>query len=127
MRRAAAAKAAPGGKNGSLGGEPLELEKLPPQEVLVNIYDVAGFLQLQSLRKSKIQELLKKAYAGAVARLGFVLPAANMGCGASTAKVMDFDPLSTKAIAFTEQDDQDSGRMLRLPRKSVSEIIKNAD
>lgn len=32
MRRAAAAKAAPGGKNGSLGGEPLELEKLPPQE-----------------------------------------------------------------------------------------------
>ena len=32
MRRPAAAKAAPGGKNGSLGGEPLELEKLPPQE-----------------------------------------------------------------------------------------------
>lgn len=32
IRRAAAARAAPGGRNGSLGGEPLELEKLPPQD-----------------------------------------------------------------------------------------------
>ncbi|CAL1159210.1 unnamed protein product [Cladocopium goreaui] len=58
MRRAAAAKAAPGGKNGSLGGEPLELEKLPPQD------RCASELQLHSLRKSKIQALLKNAYAG---------------------------------------------------------------
>ena len=44
MRRAAAAKAAPGGKNGSLGGEPLELEKLPPQERCEKFDAVVSFL-----------------------------------------------------------------------------------
>lgn len=63
IRRAAAARAAPGGRNGSLGGEPLELEKLPPQEVLVNIYDVVDS-ELQTLRKSEIHRLLRNAYTG---------------------------------------------------------------
>eukprot|EP00434_Breviolum_minutum_P035009 symbB.v1.2.030985.t1/scaffold3546.1/size54311/3 len=72
-------------ENGSLGGEPLELEKLPPQEVLVNIYDVVDS-ELQTLRKSEIHRLLRNAYTADPA----------MGCGSSSIKVMDFDDLSHK-------------------------------
>ena len=46
IRRAAAARAAPGGRNGSLGGEPLELEKLPPQDWELGWNVFFGYLNL---------------------------------------------------------------------------------